>query len=88
MEVAANQLQILDRAPNSGISAKAANSSKPVGPVDEGDNPVDEQGSETTDQAMPFSNCPDTSNPLLLAGCVDPPDGLIGKSCDVPHVHP
>ena len=40
IEVVANQMQILDRAPQNGNGAKAAESSKPAEPVDEGDNPL------------------------------------------------
>ena len=50
IEVVANQMQILDRAPKDGNGAKAAESSKPV---DESDNPFNEPGSETRDQ-VPF----------------------------------
>jgi single-strand DNA-binding protein len=54
IEVVANQMQILDRAPNNGNGAKGAYSSKPAEPVDEGDNPFNEPRSETTDQEIPF----------------------------------
>jgi single-strand DNA-binding protein len=50
IEVVANQMQILDRAPKNGNGAKAAESSKPAEPVDESDNPFNEPGSETADQ--------------------------------------
>ena len=53
IEVVANQMQILDRAPQNGNGAKVAESSKPSEPVDEGDNPFNGPGSETTDQ-IPF----------------------------------
>ena len=53
IEVVANQMQILDRAPQNENGAKAAESSKPGEPVDENDNPFDEPGGETTDQ-VPF----------------------------------
>jgi single-strand DNA-binding protein len=53
IEVVANQMQILDRAPKNGGSAKVAESAKPAEPVDESDNPFNEPGSETTDQ-VPF----------------------------------
>src|ERR1035437_6377301 len=53
IEVVANQMQILDRAPKNGNEAKAAESSKRVEPVDESDNPFNELESETTDQ-VPF----------------------------------
>ena len=53
IEVVANQMQILDRAPTNGNGTKAAAPSKPSEPVDEGDNPFREPGSETTDQ-VPF----------------------------------
>jgi single-strand DNA-binding protein len=54
IEVVANQMQILDRAPKNGNGANATESSKPSEPVDEGDNPFNEPGSETTDQVIPF----------------------------------
>jgi single-strand DNA-binding protein len=53
IEVVANQMQILDRAPKNGNSAKAAEPSKPVEPADESDNPFNESGSETREQ-VPF----------------------------------
>jgi single-strand DNA-binding protein len=53
IEVVANQMQILDRAPKNGNEAKAAESSKRVEPIDESDNPFNELESETTDQ-VPF----------------------------------
>ena len=53
IEVVANQMQILDRAPTNGNGAKAAETSKPAEPVDDSDNPFNEQGNETTDQ-VPF----------------------------------
>ena len=54
IEVVANQMQILDRAPQNGNGAKATESSKPAEPVDEGDNPFNEPGRETRDQEIPF----------------------------------
>ncbi len=54
IEVVANQMQILDRAPKNGNGAKAAESSKPAAPVDESDNPFKESGSETREQEIPF----------------------------------
>ena len=53
IEVVANQMQILDRAPRNGNGTKVAESSKPVEPVDESDNPFSEPESETTEQ-VPF----------------------------------
>ncbi len=53
IEVVANQMRILDRAPKNGNGAKGAESSKPAEPVDEAENPFNEPGSETTDQ-VPF----------------------------------
>ena len=41
-EVVANQMQILDRISQNGNGAKAAESSKPSEPVDDGDNPLNE----------------------------------------------
>jgi single-strand DNA-binding protein len=54
IEVVANQMQILDRAPQNGNGAKPAESSKPGDPVDEGDNPFGDPGSERTDREIPF----------------------------------
>jgi single-strand DNA-binding protein len=54
IEVVANQMQILDRAPKNGSSAKAAESSKPAEPVDESDNPFNEAGTEMADQEIPY----------------------------------
>ena len=53
IEVVANQMQILDRAPQNGNGAKADESSKPMEPVDESDNPFNEPRTETTGQ-VPF----------------------------------
>jgi single-strand DNA-binding protein len=50
IEVVANQMQILDRAPTNGNGAKAAEASRPAESMDESDNPFDEPGSTTTDQ--------------------------------------
>jgi single-strand DNA-binding protein len=52
IEVVANQMQILDRVPKNGNGANATESSKPGEPVDEGDNPFNETGSETAQ--VPF----------------------------------
>jgi single-strand DNA-binding protein len=54
IEVVANQMQILDRVPKNGNGAKAAESSKPAEPVDEGDNPFNESPSERADQEIPY----------------------------------
>jgi single-stranded DNA-binding protein len=54
IEVVANQMQILDRAPQNGNGAKAAETTKPSEAVDEGDNPFNQLGSETTDQEIPY----------------------------------
>jgi len=54
IEVVANQMQILDRAPQNGNGARAAESSKPPEPADDCDNPFNEAGSETKEQEIPF----------------------------------
>ncbi|MGO8815807.1 MAG: single-stranded DNA-binding protein [Terriglobia bacterium] len=54
IEVVANQMQILDRAPQNGNGAKASESSKPAADVDEGDNPFNEPGSEMADREIPY----------------------------------
>jgi hypothetical protein len=54
IEVVANQMQILDRAPKNGNGAKAAEPSGAAGAVDEGDNPFNEAASEAVDQEIPF----------------------------------
>jgi len=54
IEVVANQMQILDRAPKNGNGAKAAESSKPAEAVDESDNPFNEARGESTEQDIPF----------------------------------
>jgi len=53
IEVVANQMQILDGRAQKGNGAKPAESSKPAEPVDEGDNPFNDPGSETAEQ-VPF----------------------------------
>jgi single-strand DNA-binding protein len=52
-EVVVTTLRFLEPSKN-GSGAKASESSKPAEPVDEGDNPFNEPGSETTDQEIPF----------------------------------
>jgi single-strand DNA-binding protein len=54
IEVVANQMQILDRAPKNGNGAKAAESSKPAEAVDESDNPFNEARGESAEQDIPF----------------------------------
>jgi len=54
IEVVANQMQILDRAPKNGNGPKATEPSKLSGPVDEGDNPFNEPESVTKDQEIAF----------------------------------
>jgi len=54
IEVVANQMQILDRAPKNGNGEKADESPKAEEAVDESDNPFKEPGNETTDQEIPF----------------------------------
>jgi len=54
IEVVANQMQILDRAPKNGNGAKVSESTKAAEPVDESDNPFNESASETRDQETPF----------------------------------
>jgi single-strand DNA-binding protein len=54
VEVVANQMRILDRAPKNSNGAMADGSSKAAGPVDEDDNRFNEPGRETTDQDIPF----------------------------------
>ena len=53
VEVVANQMRILDRAPKNGSGAKA-DPSKPAGSVDESENPFNEHGNESMDQDVPF----------------------------------
>jgi single-strand DNA-binding protein len=54
VEVVANQMRILDRAPKNGNGAKVVESMKAAEPADEGDNPFNEPQSETSDQDIPF----------------------------------
>jgi single-strand DNA-binding protein len=54
IEVVANQMQILDRAPQNGNGAKAAESSKPSEAVDEGDNPFSQPSGESAESDIPF----------------------------------
>jgi single-strand DNA-binding protein len=54
IEVVASQMQILDRAPQNGNGAKAAESSKHAEAVDEGDNPFHEPDGDTLGSAVPF----------------------------------
>ena len=54
IEIVANQMQILDRAPKNGNGAKATETSKPTEPVDEGDNPFNEARGVRAEQEIPF----------------------------------
>jgi single-stranded DNA-binding protein len=54
IEVVANQMQDLGRAPKNRNGAKAAEPSKAAAPVDEGDNPFNALESKTVDQNTPF----------------------------------
>jgi single-stranded DNA-binding protein len=54
IEVVANEMQILDRAPKNGNSWKAAESSKPSEPVDAGDNPFNVSRGESAERDTPF----------------------------------
>jgi single-stranded DNA-binding protein len=54
IEVVANQMQILDRAPQNGNGRKLDETSKPAQSVDEGDNPFNESRTETEDQEIPY----------------------------------
>jgi single-strand DNA-binding protein len=54
IEVVANQMQILDRAPKNGNGPKAAESSKPAGPVDESENPFNEPADGSAESDIPF----------------------------------
>jgi len=54
VEVVANQMQILDRAPQNGNGTKPAESTKPAEPANESDNPFNETGSDSIEQEIPF----------------------------------
>jgi single-strand DNA-binding protein len=54
IEVVANQMQILDRAPRNGNGAKAAGSSNPAEAVDESDNPFNQRAGESVESDIPF----------------------------------
>ena len=54
IEVVANQMQILDRAPKNGGGTKATEAPKAAEPADESDNPFNELASATDDQDIPF----------------------------------
>ena len=54
VEVVANQMRILDRAPKNVNGAKADDPSKTAEPVDDSDNPFNEPASESTDLTIPF----------------------------------
>jgi len=52
-EAVVTTLRFLEPSKN-GNGPRAAESSKPAEPADEGENPFKEPGSETTDQGIPF----------------------------------
>ena len=54
IEVVANQMQILDRAPKNGNRATASESMKAAEPADESDNPFNGAGAEGAEQDIPF----------------------------------
>lgn len=54
VEVVANQMRILDRAPGNGKGTTAAESPKVTDPADEGDNPFNEPTTEDQAQDIPF----------------------------------
>jgi single-strand DNA-binding protein len=54
VEVVASQMRILDRTPNNGNGAKAAETPKVKEPADEGDNPFTEPTAEDQCQDIPF----------------------------------
>jgi single-strand DNA-binding protein len=54
IEVVANRMQILDRAPKNGSGAKTAESAKAAEPADESDNPFYEARGEGAEQDVPF----------------------------------
>ena len=54
IEVVANQMQILDRAPRNGNGRKVAESSKAAEPVDERDNPFSHPESGMSEEEIPF----------------------------------
>ena len=54
VEVVANTLRILDRAPKNGNGTKPDEPSRASGQVDENDNPFNEPGSGSTDEDIPF----------------------------------
>jgi single-stranded DNA-binding protein len=54
IEVVANQMQILDRAPKNGDGAKEDESSMPAKPVDDSDNPFNESERGSAEEDIPF----------------------------------
>jgi single-strand DNA-binding protein len=54
IEVVANVMQILDRAPKNGNGAKPAESSKPAEPADESENPFNEPADGSAETDIPF----------------------------------
>ncbi len=54
VEVVASQMRILDRAPNNGDGAKAADQAKSTEPADANDNPFNEPPAESQDPDIPF----------------------------------
>jgi single-stranded DNA-binding protein len=54
VEVVANLMRILDRAPNNGSGAKPAESPKAEEPVDASDNPFNEAREESAERDIPF----------------------------------
>jgi len=54
IEVVANQMRILDRAPNNGNGTKAAEPSRGEDPTDENDNPFNEHGNQKSEDGIPF----------------------------------
>lgn len=67
IEVVANQMQILNRAPKNGNGVKAAGSSKPAESVDESDNPSTSREARRRIQFL-SEPAPGSAHILLLAG--------------------
>lgn len=54
VEVVANLMRILDRAPKNGNGPKSDETSQAAQPVDENDNPFDEARAESVKPDLPF----------------------------------
>jgi len=86
IEVVANQMQILDRAPKNETVQKRLNHRSPRRPSMKATIPLMSRRARRRIRKSRFRAVPDSAHILLLAGCVDLPYGPTGMSRQLPQV--